>query len=676
MMKSRYIKQSTRFITMLVYIAILFGILQIAIGSIPPPTSEKGLWFYVGLASLLLGYILTNPFFTPPADAFTNGVAALISLLTVNIFKLDLYTSFDIAIWIIVFSLSVIVILASGSSIVLKDSTSHNGIKTGKIFYVISSRLGSPKIIFSMVYLFALIAFHRNYPHEYLWIGFAWVFLLVFQPIENVLDIIGRIKEIIKEKTSILPKFGEIVGHQFPNILLIKHDPEASIEFGTPIIVHGDDGKCGLAMSLDHIGYAEGRWLRAYKLNLNLRDATFENTSNLPIMGAFRCDIDNLSRILEQSPIWQKRGNFIGVVAPDSDVAQLRMDISNSDQDIQIGRLLEVQTKGLSVLYQVINGITKEEIIQQKNTRGYVRSDAKKIGIWNESESRFQVSNWVPQPNSPIFLINTSNEEPIKDAVGFFPGTNYPIKIDDIDKLITHNTAILGILGIGKSFLAFELVERMIAHGVKVICLDITNQYVVHLAGLFNNEKQVKAVEWLHQHIPDGRNNYQKVREEGGSILEFKKALTELLGRFLDPSNSEENFLILNPSEFEVWHQEGNMYRETDKPPMGLCTPVEITKLITEVALEILRGQGISESAKCCLVYEEAHSLIPEWNSVVNDGDKSASNGIAKAILQGRKYGLGCLVITQRTANVTKSILNQCNTVFALRIFDATEWIF
>ena len=34
--------------------------------------------------------------------------------------------------------------------------------------------------------------------------------------------------------------------------------------------------------------------------------------------------------------------------------------------------------------------------------------------------------------------------------------------------------------------------------------------------------------------------------------------------------------------------------------------------------------------------------------------------------------GLGCLLITQRTANVTKTILNQCNTIFAMRTFDDT----
>lgn len=62
-----------------------------------------------------------------------------------------------------------------------------------------------------------------------------------------------------------------------------------------------------------------------------------------------------------------------------------------------------------------------------------------------------------------------------------------------------------------------------------------------------------------------------------------------------------------------------------------------------------------------------------EWSEKkVVEGDKTATSGTARAILQGRKYGLGCLLITQRTANVTKTILNQCNTVFAMRTFDET----
>jgi uncharacterized protein len=100
-------------------------------------------------------------------------------------------------------------------------------------------------------------------------------------------------------------------------------------------------------------------------------------------------------------------------------------------------------------------------------------------------------------------------------------------------------------------------------------------------------------------------------------------------------------------------------------------TPVEITQAITEAALSVLSAE-MSAKARACLVYEEAHSLVPEWNSVVNEGDKNATSGTARAILQGRKYGLGCLLVTQRTANVTKTILNQCNTIFAMRTFDET----
>ena len=57
--------------------------------------------------------------------------------------------------------------------------------------------------------------------------------------------------------------------------------------------------------------------------------------------------------------------------------------------------------------------------------------------------------------------------------------------------------------------------------------------------------------------------------------------------------------------------------------------------------------------------------MVPEEQS-------NASKGTSKYILQSRKYGLGCLIITQRTANVTKSILSQCNTIFGMKVFDSS----
>jgi len=155
----------------------------------------------------------------------------------------------------------------------------------------------------------------------------------------------------------------------------------------------------------------------------------------------------------------------------------------------------------------------------------------------------------------------------------------------------------------------------------------------------------------------------------GGSVRNFSDKVRDQLSEFLNPNN-KQRLKIVNPAQFTVWRQDSKPFNK--EASMATLTPCEVTRIFTEVALLVLQEQGMSDRARCCLVYEEAHSLIPEWNAVASEGDRTAVNGTAKAILQGRKYGLGCLVITQRTANVTKTILNQCNTVFALRVFDAT----
>jgi uncharacterized protein len=53
------------------------------------------------------------------------------------------------------------------------------------------------------------------------------------------------------------------------------------------------------------------------------------------------------------------------------------------------------------------------------------------------------------------------------------------------------------------------------------------------------------------------------------------------------------------------------------------------------------------------------------------------SRGLVKKItqiaLQRRKYRVGLLVIAQRTATVSKSVLTQCNTVITLNCFDETS---
>ena len=72
---------------------------------------------------------------------------------------------------------------------------------------------------------------------------------------------------------------------------------------------------------------------------------------------------------------------------------------------------------------------------------------------------------------------------------------------------------------------------------------------------------------------------------------------------------------------------------------------------------------------------EEAHTVIPEWNFIglADRSSQALVNNISQIALQGRKYGVGFIVIAQRTASVSKTVLTQCNTIIAFQCFDGTS---
>jgi hypothetical protein len=72
------------------------------------------------------------------------------------------------------------------------------------------------------------------------------------------------------------------------------------------------------------------------------------------------------------------------------------------------------------------------------------------------------------------------------------------------------------------------------------------------------------------------------------------------------------------------------------------------------------------------LLCEEAHLYIPARPS---EEDKSAAvasifNRIAK---EGRKYGVGLVVISQRPCEVSRTVLSQCNNFIAMRLTNAED---
>lgn len=65
------------------------------------------------------------------------------------------------------------------------------------------------------------------------------------------------------------------------------------------------------------------------------------------------------------------------------------------------------------------------------------------------------------------------------------------------------------------------------------------------------------------------------------------------------------------------------------------------------------------------LVCEEAHRYVPQSETAAFQPTRQALSRIAK---EGRKYGVGLGLISQRPSEVSESILSQCNTIIALRM--------
>jgi len=398
------LSQPVRLFMLVIYVGLLLGASRLALGSWLPPTTEKGVWFYSGLAALLLGNLLVSPFFTKPVDSISYAVAAIVALLAVNTWTSEKYVGFDQFAWILTFIYLVVILISGVLSITFNGSKRHFGQKVSQSLLTLCGSLGSARFVFSSLFLFALVTFHRNNQQEYLVIGVSWALFVGLQPLETVATIIRRWLELwsIKAKTE---NCGEIVGHQVPGIVLLRRNEDVSIDFGDPLIVRADDGKPGIAIALDYVGFAEGVWLRLLHLNVSptLRQEIFDNFVLQDECRALKVakNSEKFRERLESDRVLKQRTNLIGLVAPDTDASRLRIELVRSDVALSEGLLVEVEIGSKVVLYQIINGLTKEEIVQQKNTRGYVRADAKKIGSWNETNKRFEAVKWSLSQTRP-----------------------------------------------------------------------------------------------------------------------------------------------------------------------------------------------------------------------------------------------------------------------------------
>ena len=93
-----------------------------------------------------------------------------------------------------------------------------------------------------------------------------------------------------------------------------------------------------------------------------------------------------------------------------------------------------------------------------------------------------------------------------------------------------------------------------------------------------------------------------------------------------------------------------------------------VLNLVFEVALRCEHGgPGIGRPSPVLIVLEEAHRYLGDGASMLT---RESANRIAR---EGRKYGVGLLLVSQRPTELPKTALAQCGTIVALRLSNSED---
>ncbi len=587
---------------------VIFLILLIIVGYFDTQNLQfitNDFWFASGFLLLILMSLIDQPFFSTDANVFMNGTAGL-SLILIERSSRDFWW-FGFLFWCLW-------LLITSFILMWFKANKPDSIKTFRGFIEkINREIGKPEALFSSFFLWGAIRqFGLGSKQIEPLFAFWAVFIILNMPsIARAIDkFFDRILNPVNQKLDI----GSLFRVSDPRVLEIKLNKECPNKIVGQYFIFqtGKEELIGEGIVIDDRIIAGNRIAKIASTIITDR-WNYIALNPEKISFSIKKDVENVSDV--DIPI--------SVVDIGSTMSSISF-VVHPDFPLHKGEIVwTLNSDNVRVYFQ----ITVATIVDQNSIEGSnvkcVLVTANQIGIWQEKEMKFKQYAWVPPAGFVIYLVRTdlNADKEIPDGktqVGNIPNSGFPI-LADVGELVTHNTAIIGVTGSGKSYLAFHLIESYLEKRIKVFILDVTREYYLY----------------LHKYNPTPLISVNDVKTwyEGESPLGIYQFATS-----------------------------------TNYPDTTSQFVDEIFKILKKAVLK----PGVTIPARLCVVFEEAHALIPEFTQVANKGDSDFVNATSRTILQGRKYGMGSLIVTQRTANVTKTILNQCNTIIALRSFDKT----
>lgn len=600
-------------------------------------------WFSSGLLLLILLSLVDQPFFSKDSNIFVNAVTAALSLLLVPADERS------VVFWVFL-AFVIYLIISSYLLMWLRNRELKQESVLVQFFSRLNRQLGRPETIFSAFFLWGAARQFGVNSGQFNALLWFWVLFIVLNipALAAMIDSLFKVKKLPDSQLAV----GKIFGVQSKNTFLVQllNDRKQSLRrFDFVEFLYSIDEKEHIGIILDVYLLDQAQWIKV--LTTPEIDALFGKTIKIHTPDYIYKAIDPPDNDYLQ--------RFVGLVFQDSTIDKIRFTY-NAKIDIFSGQLIEANISGHKVLYQVVQGITKNEQLANKNEYSFIIGEAVQLGEWNSESGKFEQFGWVPSVNTPVFLASRIEEPNISDdeyIIGHIPGTNYPAIINK-QFAVTHHTAILGITGSGKSVFARNLIRQIANDGTKVIIVDLTGEYKEKIQGLSSivsdeeSKKISEAIEALAQENAKYANqrNPQTISTQEGII---KKGFKDSIEVFLKGDT--------NKTVFELSDITNN------------ATSLDYTRWFFWVLFKVAKHFKNYEK-RVCVVLEEAHTIIPEISTmgVSDNASKATVNSIAQIALQGRKYNIGFIVIAQRTANVSKTVLTQCNSVIVFQELDKT----
>ncbi len=305
--------------------------------------------------------------------------------------------------------------------------------------------------------------------------------------------------------------------------------------------------------------------------------------------------------------------------------------------------------------------------------------------------------------------------------LGLLDGTDIPVTVDR-SKLIQKHCSILAMTGSGKSYTAAVIMEEMMERDVPLLIIDPHGEYATLKEP--NDDAEIEVLAEKFGVEPRGFKNVVIYTPGSRKVCEYADKTLRLNGVNLKPKeiieyvpselnnteigliyeavNALRNDRINNYSLKDVLHEislsnsatKWGVYNKleplleseflSDKPtPLvelfsrGRASIVDMKGINPDVQQIIVAKllSNLFEARKAGLVppgmvvVEEAHNFCPEKGFM-----KTTSSDVLRAIAsEGRKFGLGLLIISQRPAKIDKNVLSQCNTQVIMRVTNPND---